>query len=206
MFVILKQNKPFRDFEVGFLFYGFAWLLTMAVITIFLDRVLQLNYTSVAFYKNSYNVLAILLTPFLGKIIGKINPRKFAAYTFAFMLFFIFFMGLTEFIRANFVLFGIKIYYTLLISYLFYGCFAASMGLLWNIGSAYFCKKGEENNYQAIHLSLTGFRGLFAPLIGIWLLDLIGFSGVFGLGVLSLFFAVLIMIWSLRNKRYQIKN
>ena len=68
------------------MFYGFAWMATAAVITIFFEKVLHLNYSSIAFYKNAYNTLAILLLPYFGKLIGKIDPRKFAVYTFGFML------------------------------------------------------------------------------------------------------------------------
>jgi len=49
---IIKNNKPFRDFEIGFMFYGLAWLITIAVIALFLEKQLKLNYSSIAFYKN----------------------------------------------------------------------------------------------------------------------------------------------------------
>ena len=64
MINILRFNKPFLHFEIGFMLYGFAFMSTVAVITIFYERALHLNYSSVGFYKNVYNIIAILLLPY----------------------------------------------------------------------------------------------------------------------------------------------
>ncbi len=202
--VILKTNKPYRDFEIAFMFYGFAWMATAAVITIFFDKALHLNYSSIAFYKNAYNTFAIVALPFFGKLLGKIDPRKFAIFTFSAMLLHLFFMGLTEFLPFHFGFWELKIYYTLIASYVFYGLFAAMMALLWYIGSAYFCKNDEVSSYQSIHLSLTGVRGVFSPLVGVLFYELIGFSGVFGISVASLAISVLIMLNSMKKHKLQL--
>lgn len=201
MVAIFKNNKPFRDFEISFMYYGFAWMSTAAVITIFFEKSLNLNYSSIAFYKNAYNTLAIITLPYFGNLIGKIDPRKFAIFTFGSMLMHLFFMALTEFFPFYFDFFGLKIYYTLIISYVFYGIFSATMALLWYIGSAYFCKNEEAAEYQSIHLTVTGLRGVFAPLIGIFFYELMGFSGVFGISIFTLFIAMYIMYNSIRKQK-----
>ena len=198
---IIKTNKPFRDFEIGFMLYGFAWLVTIAVIAIFLENHLKLSYSGIAFYKNFYSTVSILLTPFFGKLMGKINPRKFAIYTFFMMLMYLLFMGLTQFFPYYVIVFDIKIYYTLVISFLSYGIFGAMMGILWYIGSAYFSKDENAADYQSIHLSLTGFRGTFAPLIGVFFFQIIDYSGVFALGVISLFIAILCLRVSIKKHK-----
>lgn len=196
---ILKTNKPFRDFEIGFMFYGLAWLVTIAVIALFLENQLKLNYSGIAFYKNFYTTVSILLTPIFGKILGKVNPRKFGIYTFATMLIYILFMGLTEFFPYYTEIFGVKIYYSLLISFSAYGIFGAMMGLLWYIGSAYFAKDEDAAEYQSIHLSLTGFRGAFAPLVGVLFFEFIGYSGVFAIGIISLLIAIFVLFLSVKK-------
>lgn len=200
MWRIIKENKPFRDFEIGFMLYGIAWMLTMALVTIFFERVLGLNYTSFAFYKNAYNILAILILPFFSRMIDRIDPRKFGMYTFSSLLIHIFFMGLTEYFPQHFEIWGITIYYSLILSYTSYAVFAATMGLLWNIGSAYFCRDDEASHYQSVHLSMVGFRALFAPLAGVWLLDYFGFFPVFLLGMLFLAAAIGLMYWSMKKR------
>jgi len=73
------------------------------------------------------------------------------------------------------------------------------MSLLWNIGSAYFCKDDDAAAYQSVHLSMVGVRAMIAPLFGIWLYHYIGFSGVFGLGVFLLILSIAVMFWSMKN-------
>lgn len=198
---ILRNNKPYRDFENAFFLYGLAWMATAAVIPIFFEKSLGLNYSSVAFYKNSYNTISILILPYFGKLIGKMDPRKFAVITFSTMLVHIFFLGLTEYFPLKFEFWGITLYYSLIASYIWYGIFGALMALLWYIGSSYFCGNEEVSNYQAIHVSLTGIRGFMAPVLGIFLLDLIGYTGVFLASMFSLGWAVYIMRKSLKNYR-----
>lgn len=198
---LVTQNKAYMHFELGFMIYGFAFMSTVAVITIYYDEALHLNYSSVAFYKNSYNILAIILLPFFGKLIGKIDPRRFAAITFGSMLMYILALTLTEYFAASFDIWKLKIYYMMLAYIFFHGIFAATMVLLWNIGSAYFGKDEDAGDLQSVHLSLTGIRSLFAPLIGIVFYQLFGFTITFGIAIFFLLSAILLMIWSYKRSQ-----
>ena len=202
MRLTLRNNKPFKDFEIGFMYYGFAFMGTVSVIAIFFNNALDLNYSSVAFYKNSYNILAIFLLPLFGRLMGNIDPRKFAALTFASLFFYLFFIFLTQFVSFHVFILGIKIYPTLLLAMIFNGIFAATMSLLWSIGSAYFCKPEEASSYQAIHLSFTGLRSFFAPVLGLGVYLIIGFSGTFILGMALLGISVFISIRS--HKKHEL--
>jgi len=84
---------------------------------------------------------------------------------------------------------------------LFHSVFAATMSLLWSIGSAYFCKNEDAGNYQSVHLSLTGVRALFAPLIGVFFYETIGFFYTFLIAMISLLLGILIMIWSYSREK-----
>lgn len=189
---VLKGNRPFRDFEASFMFYGFAFMGTVSVITIFYERGLGLSYSSVAFYKNSYNLLAIILLPFMGRLLGKIEPRKFSIITFSALLLYLLFTMLTEFFPWKTAIAGLQIYYLLFMAMLFNGVFAATMSLLWSIGSAWYCKTEEASDYQAIHLTFTGVRSFFAPLLGVWFYELLGFAGAFIIGIVFLIAAIYI--------------
>lgn len=48
--------------------------------------------------------------------------------------------------------------------------------LAWNLGHLDFAKPDEAELYMGIHVSLTGLRGLIAPLVGIWLWRHIGWA------------------------------
>ncbi len=201
MIEILRKNVPYRHFEAGFMLYGFSFMISVTVITLYFYNRLNLNYSTVAFYKNSYNILAIILLPVFGKILGKIEPRKFAAFTFATVGLYILSVFLTEWIKYNFNIIGITIYITLIFYIVFHGLFAATMPLLWNIGSSYFCKPEDAGTYQSLHLSLTGLRAIPAPLIGVFLYEHYGFKITFIIAFLFSICASALMIWSWKKDK-----
>lgn len=206
MVSVIKKNVPFRHFEIGFMLYGFAFMTTATVITIFFDRALHLNYSSVAFYKNGFNIIAIILIPLFGRIIGRIDPRRFAAFTFLSMMLAILALAVTEYFPLHIVVLGIDIYYVLLFYIVFYGVFMATMTLLWRIGSAYFCTTEEVGLYQAVHLSATGIRALFAPLLGVLFYEMVGFFWTFCIALVSLACGIVVMLWSYRREQLTITH
>ncbi|PKP09415.1 MAG: hypothetical protein CVU09_10750 [Bacteroidetes bacterium HGW-Bacteroidetes-4] len=197
---IVIRNKPYRDFELGFMFYGLAWMATIAVVTLFMEKQLHLNYASIAFYKNTFNVVAIICLPFLGKLIGNVDPRKFGAFAFLSLLLHLLLIILTQAFPYNFIFWGLQIYPVLVLSFIANGVFTAAMALLWGIGSSYFCEKEEASDYQSVHLSLVGFRGLFAPIMGVFIFESIGFTGAFITGITLLLLAIFIMLFSIRKR------
>jgi MFS family permease len=128
------------------------------------------------------------------------DPRKFGAFTFATLAFHLLFLLLTEYFPWSIEIGAYKFYFLLLISFGFNGLFAATMPLLWNIGSAYFCKDENAAEYQSIHLTMVGFRAVFGPLFGIWLLEYFDYSGVFAIGILLLLWSIYVMISSIKTK------
>lgn len=200
---LIIGNKPYLHFELGFMLYGFAFMSTAAIITMYYNDILHLNYSSVAFYKNGYNIIAIVLLPFFGRLIGKIDPRKFAVITFASMLFYLSALAITQYFPSFIDVLNIRLYYWMLVYIFFHGIFAATMSLLWFIGSAYFGKNEDAGDLQSVHLSLTGIRAVFAPIIGIFFYQWFGFTITFSIAIFSLFLAVLLMVWS--YKKFKVK-
>jgi len=200
MYQILKQNVPYRHFEGGFMLYGFAFMFTTPILYIYFYEELNLNYFSVAFYRNAYNIIAIILLPYFGKLMARIDPRKFGILTYSSLGLYIFFLALTSYVPYYVDFMSIRFYYSLIAYVLFHGVFAASMVLLWNIGSSYFCKPEEAGTYQSLHLSLVGSRALIGPLFGIFFYELFGFTATFGLSIVFVLMAVFIMYWSYKRE------
>jgi len=196
---IVKKNKPYRDFEAGFMFYGLAFMIFTPVMTIYFEKELHLSYSSVSFYKNQATLFSLLLLPFMGRYISKTDPRKFGNFTFLSLMIFILIFSLTKFYQGYFDIFNIRIYYTLFIAHFFLAVFFASMLLLWDIGSTYFCKSEEVGSYQSIHITMTGFRGLFAPLIGVAIYSYIGYYNTFLIAAFVMLIAMYIMYYSMKK-------
>ncbi len=199
----LKVNRAYLDFQIAYMFYGFAFMSTRSVINIFYDEALSLNYSSVAFYQNAYNILAIILLPIFGKIIGNVDPRKFTVIPFISMGGYILFIAFSEFLPTHIELWNIEIYWMLLVATVFYSFFTATMLLSWNIGSSYFGKNEEAGDYQSIHLFATGLRGVVSPLIGVILYELFGFTLTFVIAIIALLIGIFILRWSSKNRIIQ---
>ncbi|HXK49658.1 MAG TPA: MFS transporter [Clostridiales bacterium] len=196
---VVRKNKPYRDFEAGFMFYGFSFMIAFPVMTIFFNDALGLSYSSVAFYKNQATLMSLIILPFMGKYIEKTDPRKFGMMTFASLGMFLVFLGITEYWGVHFEFMGLQLYYSLLIAHMFLAVFFAMMLLLWNIGSAYFCHGDDVSTYQSIHITLTGVRGAIAPLIGVGIYTYIGYFSTFMLSSLFVVLAVGVMYYSMKK-------
>jgi hypothetical protein len=196
MLDILRSNKAFRDFQWGFMFYGISFMVSVTVIAIYFYEGLDLNYSSVAFYRYSYNILAIMMLPFFGSLIGTLDPRKFSAITYASITFYLLFLISTVWFPQHTVVQGIKLYYVLIPYIVFHGIFAATMSLMWNIGSAYFCPPEQAGSYQSVHLFLTGFRALFAPAMGVFFYENFGLATTLAIAMLSLLIAIIVNLHS----------
>lgn len=196
---ILEKNAPYRHFQSGFMFYGFGFMGSYTVIILFFEYGLGLSYSSVAFYRNAYSLISILMIPFFGKLIGRIDPRNFAAISFLSMFLYILSLTLTGYFPDFVEFWGIRLYYMMIPYILFHSVFAATMALLWSIGSAYFCAPSEAGTYQSIHLGMTALRSLFAPVLGVLFYELWGFTAAFAIAMTSLLTGVIIMRWSARH-------
>lgn len=199
MFNIVRYNKPYRHFELSFMLYGFAFMMTVTVIYIYFEHELQMNYSTMAFYRNAYNILAIAFLPFFGKLLGNVDPRRFALITYSSLLLFLISMALSQVFDNYVTVWGVQIYFILLLYILFRGMFAGSMPLLWNIGSAYFCESDDADIYQSVHLSLTGLRSLAAPLLGVYFYQEYGLNFTVSVSVALLLSAMILLIYSYKK-------
>jgi hypothetical protein len=198
---IFRTNKPYLHYQVAFMFYGVAFMMTNSVITIFYDRAVGLNYSSVAFYKNFYNLIAIFLLPVFGRILAHTDPRRFATLTYSFLALYLLSFPATLLHPGYIEVFGLQIYYMLMAGVLFNSGFIATMAISWSIGSAYFCNASEAGDYQSVHLSLVGLRAMFIPLAGILIYDIAGFTFTFLMAAVLLAAGIFILEWSGRKYR-----
>lgn len=192
----VRGNTAYLQFEAAYMLYGFGYMLTYPVITIFFKNSLSLNYTSVSFYQYWYYILSVILLPMFGKIISRIEIRSFSIIPFTAMMFFICGFLLVSVWPVNFSVGNLQIHIALLAGYTMYGIYAGSHTLLYNIGSAYFCGPGQAASYQAMHLSLSGARALVFPLIGVWVYERFGFVPCFSAAAIGLFLSSVLLVIS----------
>ncbi len=193
MFSIMK-NTDFVVFEAIFMIYGFAFMISLPTVNLFMLNALKLSNLEMANAKGIYAQLFMILTmPFAGKIFDRMNIWKVGAVSYGILILYPLFFILSDV--------GMYKYFAYL-GLIFYSLGLSGVGMLWNLGTMSF--SGDENPliYQGVHQSLTGIRGFIGPLLGYYLISRFGYLLNFYLALILFFIAA---AWSagfyIRQKR-----
>ncbi len=197
---ILTKEKAFFDFEKGMMVYGTGYMMALTVVTIYLSQQFHLSFSEVAFYKNITIFISILSFPVFGRIMDDGgDPRRFAIVSFTFAGLFYALLAVAGIVDNQLLFEGHRIIILLLVAFLLQGLFSGSMALIWGIGATYFAPREEAARFHAVHLSLTGIRGLIGPILGVVVNYLFGFYGAFACIVGLEIVAIYIMRKSVKN-------
>jgi hypothetical protein len=183
MFRIFREDRKFFLFEAYFFIYGASLMMISPVIPVYFVEVLQLEYAPISLAKGMlYFSAMIIFTPFMGKLHGTRNPGKFCAWLF---------FGLTTY---PILLIGLE-YFTisgiyplrpfLYITYFIYGIVMSGITVSWNLSTLHYAPETQIANYQAVHITLTGLRGIFSPFLGYLIMSIFSIQAAF---ILSAFF------------------
>lgn len=162
---IFKNNPAFMRFEIYFFLYGMAFMVLSPVIPVFLVDNLGLSYTPISLAKGMvFHGALILFTPLMGRFHGKGNPNKFCAFVFSVLAVFPLMLITAKYFTAPQMVIGKdSIVYA---SFFVFGFAMSGVTIAWALSSIYYAPKSEVSNYQALHITLTGVRGLFSPALG----------------------------------------
>jgi len=194
---IFKENRPFLRFEVFFFMYGMAFMIASPAVPIYLVDVLQLSYSPISIAKGLvFYTATILFTPLMGRLHGTGNPTKFCGYLFLFLLFYPLSMMGVKYIPGviSFITPEIMLYFT----FFLFGILMSGITMSWNLSTIYYAPHYQEANYQSVHITLTGVRGLFSPFIGYLILRYVSIEATF---IVSAIIFLLAGIMMLRESR-----
>jgi hypothetical protein len=162
---IFKENKPFLRFEAYFFLYGMAFMVISPVIPVFLVDNLKLSYSPISFAKGMiFHTALILFTPLMGRYHGTGNPTKFCGYVFSLLALFPITLISAKYLSAMGIITNTEI--TVYISFFIFGFAMSGVTIAWSLSSIFYAPKSEVSNYQAVHITLTGVRGVFSPALG----------------------------------------
>ena len=196
---ILKHNKAFAHFQYGMMTYGIGYQIVTPMLALFLANLLGLGYAEIAFYKNIPIPVSMLAYPLIGMQLARFDVRRIAAMTFLFNFLYYGCLVLAIPFRQGIHIGDYQIIYSLALAFVFNGLFAASIGLVWGVGATYFAPPDEAGEYHAIHLSLTGIRGLIGPSLGTLIFSLSGYYFTFGCCLVLQLFASALMLLSIKR-------
>ncbi|MEE9310783.1 MAG: hypothetical protein V3V10_00095 [Planctomycetota bacterium] len=159
---VLKQDTMFRRFQIFQFILGVANLAAIPLLAVYVKEELGLPmYLAVLVVpsgaiENGMVMLSARPMGWLFDRIGVVKHRVVASVLLA----------------ICFGIWSITDSFTLaVIAAVFGGLGRAGGGVVWQIGSLYFARKGEEGLYSGIHTALTGIRGVVGPLVAILLFE-----------------------------------
>lgn len=190
---IFRENKPFLRFEAYFFLYGMAFMVLSPVIPVFLVDNLKLSYSPISFAKGLiFHSALIIFTPLMGRYHGTGNPAKFCGYVFSILaLFPLVLVSAKHFVSMGLITDTDIVVY---ISFFIFGFAMSGVTIAWALSSIFYAPKNEVSNYQAVHITLTGVRGIFSPALGYAVMKIFDIEYSFYLSAL-LFLLGGIMMW-----------
>lgn len=176
MMRIFSVNKGFLRFEAYFFLYGIAFMMVAAVLPIFLVDDLSLDYTPISLARGfMVHIAIVIFTPLMGKLMGSRNPAKFTGISFITLVLFPILLIVIKYFHLVHIREDILLYVTFFI----FGVSMSGVTLSWNLGSIYYAPHAEVSNYQAVHITLTGLRGIFSPFLGYIILKMVSIEATF---------------------------
>lgn len=173
---LLKENKPFASFERSFSIYGMGFIMVQPVLPIFLVDMLKLSYTGNFIAKGIISQIPLLLlSPYLGKWHDKLHPFRFIGVFFGLLALFPLIIILSA-ATLKWHLLAVGLVY---LAYVLFGLAMAGVNIAWNMGSIFFAGSEDASMYQSVHVTMTGIRGVIAPLLGLLLYRTAGLISVF---------------------------
>jgi len=173
---LLKENKPFAAFERSFSIYGMGFIMMQPIIPIYLVDKLHLSYTNNFLAKGILSQVGmLLLSPMIGKIHDRMHPFKFISRSFAILMIFPLLFVASSLWAGDSIIPVVIVF----VAYFIFGIAMAAVNVSWNMSSIYFAGKEDASMYQSVHVTMTGIRGLIAPILGFALLRVFNITAVF---------------------------
>ena len=175
-------------------------MIASPAIPIFLVQTLELDYSSISVAKGLvFYSATILFTPVMGRLHGNGDPTKFCGYLFLGLIFFPLLMLAIKYFGVDHQIISkdILLYFT----YFYFAIFMCGVTISWNLSTIFYAPQFEVANYQAVHITLTGVRGLFAPFIGYFILKLFSMEATFLVSAVFFLFAGVMMLRESRRKQ-----
>jgi predicted MFS family arabinose efflux permease len=173
---LLKENKAFAAFERSFSIYGMGFIMMQPIIPIYMVDKLNLSYTNNFLAKGVLSQIGLLLlSPIIGKLHDRMHPFRFISASFALLMVFPILFVISSLWAGEPVVAVVIVF----IAYTIFGVAMAGINVAWNMSSIFFAGKDDASMYQSVHVTMTGIRGMIAPVLGFALLKLVGLTSVF---------------------------
>ena len=173
---VLARDRTFFRFERNFIIYGLGFLMLTPVVPVYFVRVLDLDYSTISLSRMVVGQTALwMLSPAAGALFDRSNAFRFTGFSYLTLAGYPLLVGLAALLPDAWILVAV------FAGYAFYSVGMTGVSISWHIGSIRFAKDADPALYQGVHVTLTGLRSLFGPVLGYVVMTWFGFAAAFGL-------------------------
>ena len=151
----LRDDRSFRDYEVGFMLYGLGLLSATPLIV---SRFAQDPTFLPSDWANADRLALPATQLLLVWVVGRLSDRLGVVYVAALSFF-----GLVPYFAwMGFV--GTP--HELILASVLMGVCMAGVNVAWALGPLHFAPRGQAHHYSAVHVACVGIRSVLGPAIG----------------------------------------
>ena len=184
---ILRRDRPFRTYEVAFMFYGLGLLSSIPLVVLFAEGELGLSYSQWANAQGvAFPIGFIVGMAVFGRLTDRFGPVRIACV--AFVLLAVFF-GVVPFAASSWAFAG---------AFLLYGVAMAGVHAGWALGPLYFAPPGRARSYTSAHVCLVGARSGVGPVVGYALAVTVGLRFAFTVSAVLVAAGAVTLVFLLR--------
>jgi len=164
---LLKRRRDFLRYEMIFMIFGGAFMMTGPVVPIYLVDELNLGYDIIGLTRGTVSqITGVLAMLIFGRIFDRTTPHRLAVGLFSAMSLYpvlLIFTGTVD---------GLLRTIMISVTFAYFGAVMSGVLILWQLASIRFSGDEDAGVYHSVHLTSTGIRGLFAPLLGYTIMTL----------------------------------
>jgi MFS family permease len=182
LYDLLRADRSFLWFQIGFFLYGMAFMIVAAMYPIYFYDRFQATPTQFG-----YTVLILsamnMTAPWVGRLADKSNPIRTSALCFLVLAF------------TPILLMPAYLLFHAYIAHVVYSLALTGVFLTWNTGPIFFSGGRDSSPYVGVHATLTGLRAIVVfPIAGYIKQYSDGFIPVFALAAVLYFLGYLVMV------------
>lgn len=170
---LLKKDRDFRTFEIGFFISGFGLMFAIPAIPLYITH-MDVTFTDLFVAMTALKGIGYVSTSHIWS--NRLDRNSANRLSMAVFLAF----GLFLFVLL-FAKFSIA---TIFIAYFIYGIAQAGSHLVWNLSGVLFSGAQSSSLYSSVNILCVGLRGMIAPPLGGLVSDSFGPSVAISLGAL----------------------
>lgn len=157
-FGLLRDDKHFRTYELGFIFYGIAFMMMMPAVPVLFASYLEADYTQ---FSRATVVTMQLTLMLMAPVVAWLSAgRRVTLVTAAgFLLLALFPALLTVTALTRDITFAY-------VAFVIFGLAMSGVHYVWNLGALAFAKPGNALAYTSTHAAMVGVRALIGFPLG----------------------------------------